>query len=176
MQINSESRIPYPQEQVFLAYRDRMPEIAEFIPDIKEIKVVSREDGDGTVTLHNEWASDSEVPAVVSKIIKPEHLRWDDYATWHDDGCYAEWQLKTRAFTEAVTCSGRTEVVADGDGCIVRLKGDLTIELKEIKGVPSFLAKRLAPQVEKFIVALVTPNLKQVNASIERFLDSEAGS
>lgn len=176
MKINSEARIPYPREQVYLAYRDRMAEIAEFIPDIKEVKIVSREEGDGTVTLHNEWASDREVPSVVSKIIKPEHLRWDDYATWHNAAFYAQWEIKTRAFTDAVRCTGRTEVLEDGDSTVVRLTGDLSITLKEIPGVPSFLARRMAPQVEKFIVSLVTPNLQQVNRSIHRFLDSEAGS
>ena len=57
---------------------------------------------------------------------------------------------------------------------MVRLTGDLQINVKEIPGVPSFLAKRLAPQVEKFIVSLITPNLEQVNKSIERFLDAES--
>jgi hypothetical protein len=175
VKIHSESRIPYPREQVFLAYRDRMAEIAEFIPDIKEIRVVTREESDGQVILHNEWVSDREVPRVVGKIIKPEHIHCVDFATWDYLGSCATWQLKTRASTEAVSCAGTTEVIADGDGCTVRLTGDLNIALKEIKGVPNFLAKRMAPQLEKFIVSLVTPNLQQVNRSIERFLDAEVG-
>ena len=58
MQIYSESRIAYPREQVYLTYRDRMSEIAAFIPDVREIIVHAREDTDHGVKLHNEWISD----------------------------------------------------------------------------------------------------------------------
>ncbi len=56
----------------------------------------------------------------------------------------------------------------------MRLTGTLVIDLKEIPGVPSFLGRRLAPQVERFIVSLITPNLEAVNTSIQRFLDDVA--
>ena len=174
MQILSESRIAYPREQVYLAYRDKLPDIAKFIPDIREITVHSREETGHGIKLHNEWVSDREVPAMVAKIIKPEHLRWDDYADWNDEGSHVDWVIKTRAFTDAVDCKGRNAIIAEGDkSTLVRLTGDLKINVRDIPGVPSFLAKRLAPQVEKFIVSLITPNLEQVNASIERYLDAE---
>jgi hypothetical protein len=172
MEIRSESRIAYPRDQVYRAYRDRLPEIAKYIPDIREIVVRSREETPRGPRLHNEWIADREVPSFAQAILKPEHLRWDDLAEWHDDERYVAWTLKTRAFTDAVRCSGRNTFLEDGGGTRVLLTGDLTIDLKEIPGVPSFLAKRIAPQVEKFIVSLVTPNLERVNASIERFLDA----
>jgi hypothetical protein len=171
MEIRSESRIKYPRDQVYRAYRDRLPEIAKYIPDIREIVVKARDETPAGPKLHNEWIADREVPSFAQAILKPEQLRWDDLAEWHDDEHYVAWTLKTRAFTDAVRCSGRNTFLEDGAGTRVLLTGDLAIDLKEIPGVPSFLAKRLAPQVEKFIVSLVTPNLERVNASIERFLD-----
>ena len=174
MQILSESRIAYPREQVYLAYRDKLPDIAKFIPDIREIVVHSREETSTGVKLHNEWISDREVPAMVAKIIKPEHLRWDDHADWNDELSHVDWVIKTRAFTESVTCAGRNSILAEGDdNTLVRLTGTLTINVRDIPGVPSFLAKRLAPQIEKFIVSLITPNLEEVNKSIQRYLDAE---
>lgn len=172
MEIRSESRIKYPRAQVYQAYRDRLPEIARFIPDIKEIVVVSREDRPQGPRLHNEWASDREIPSFASAFLKPEHLRWDDYADWSDAAFHVDWTLKTRAFTDAVRCSGRNAFLEDGTGTRVLLTGDLQIAVQEIPGIPSFLGKRLAPQVEKFIISLVTPNLERVNASIEQFLDA----
>lgn len=173
MEIRSESRIRYPRTAVYAAYRDRLPEIARYIPDIKEIVLRSSEATPTGKKLHNEWVADREIPSFAKAILKPEHLRWDDFAEWDDGGFYVAWTLRTRAFTEAVRCSGRNTFLEDGDGTRVVLSGDLTIDLKEIPGVPSFLAGRLAPQVEKFIVSLITPNLERVNASIERFLDAE---
>ena len=174
MEIRSESRIKYPREQVYVAYRDRLPEIAKFIPDIREIVVRSRREVPGGVELHNEWVADRDIPSFAQAFLKPEHLRWDDHASWNDEGRYVAWRLQTRAFTDAVRCAGRNTFVEDGAGTRVVLAGDLTIDLKEIPGVPGFLAKRVAPQVEKFIVSLITPNLERVNASIERFLDEHA--
>ena len=174
MEIRSESRIRYPRDRVYRAYRDRLPEIAAFIPDIREIVVRSRQEVPGGIELHNEWVADREIPSFAQAFLKPEHLRWDDYARWHDAEHYVAWTLKTRAFTDAVKCSGRNTFYEDGGGTRVLLTGDLTIDLREIPGVPSFLAKRVAPQVEKFIVSLITPNLERVNASIERFLDANA--
>ena len=34
------------------------------------------------------------------------------------------------------------------------------------------LVKDVEPQIEKFIVALLTPNLRRVNEGLQRFLDS----
>ena len=70
-----------------------------------------------------------------------------------------------------MTCSGRNHFIDDGDSTRVVLSGQLDIQLKSIPGVPSFLAGRLAPKLEKFIVSLITPNLERVNASLQRFLD-----
>jgi len=174
LEIRSESRIHYPRERVYRAYRDQLPEIAEYMPDIREILVHSREESDGVVEILNEWISDREIPKVVAKIIRPEHLRWNDRATWHDSEYAVDWVIEPRAFTEAVQCSGRNTMIADGDDAtIVRLTGELKIAVTNIPGVPNFLAKRLAPQVEKFIVGLITPNLKNTNQSLQDFLDAE---
>ena len=173
MRIDSESRIAHPRARVYQAYRDNLPEIAAYIPDIEKIVVHSRKESDAGVDLHNEWVADTEIPAIASKIIKPEHLRWDDYAKWNDAGFYVDWTIKTRVFTESVTCSGRNTFVEDGaDRTRVKLTGNLVIQLKDIRGVPNFLAKRMAPQIEAFIVKMITPNLEQVNRSIGTYLDA----
>jgi hypothetical protein len=174
MEIKSESRIAYPLDVVWHAYRDRLPEVAAYIPDIKAIVVHKRLD-DGKITrLHNEWISEKEVPAFAQKFLRPDMLRWDDYATWDESMHACDWRIKTRAFTDAVTCGGRNLFVADGPNATrVILSGDLKIDLKEIPGVPKILAGTIAPQVEKFIVSLITPNLQKVNESLGKFLDEK---
>ena len=173
MEIRSESRIRHPREVVYRAYRDRLPEIVKYLPDVREIIVHAREETDRLVTLHNEWISERDVPAAARRVIKPEYLRWDDYALWHEEGWYCDWRIKTKALTDAVDCSGRNAFVADGVHTRVVLSGHLNMNLREIPGVPKILASSLAPQVERFIVSLITPNLEKVNQSLERFLDEE---
>jgi hypothetical protein len=106
--------------------------------------------------------------------IKPEHLAWDDHATWTESDTRCEWEIKTRAqWADAISCSGETRLVADGERTQVILDGDLTVNVNKLPGVPKLMAKSLAPAVEKFIVALITPNLDATNVALGRFLDAQ---
>ena len=174
MQIRSESLIAHPVERVFEAYRDRLPEVAAYLDDIREIRVEAREDQGGSVRLHNVWASDKDIPAVAQKFIKPEHLLWDDHATWTASTHSCEWQIVTRVFTDAFSCRGRTRLEPAGEGKTkVVLEGELSVDIAKVKGVPRMFARTIGPQVEKFIVALVKPNLEQTNVAIGSFLDAQ---
>lgn len=174
VQIQSESVIVHPVARVFEAYRDRLPEVAAYLDDIREIVVHKREEQGDVVVLHNVWASDKEIPAVARRFIKPEHLFWDDHARWHEVDTRCEWTIATRAFSEAFSCSGQTRLVAEGSSTRVVLDGELTIDVAKIGGVPRFLAKTIGPQVEKFIVGLIKPNLERTNDAIAAFLDAQA--
>ena len=175
MRIHSESLIRHSQEKVYAAYRDRLPEIAEYIPDVKEILVESREDvGSGVVKIHNVWIADRSVPIFARAFLKPEMLRWDDLAEWRDEEHRVHWTLKLRVFTDQVTCGGtNTFYEADNGQTRVVLDGDLDIDLKNIPGVPRMLAGGMKPKIEKFIVSLITPNLERVNESLQQFLDEK---
>jgi len=172
MRIHSESLIRHPQPSVYEAYRDRLPEIAAYIPDVKEIRVESREDGPDAAIIHNVWIADREVPVFARAFITPDMLKWDDYAEWRDAESRVYWKLRLRVFTESVTCGGtNTFSRVDENSTKVCLEGDLDIDVKKIPGVPRLLAGGVKPKVEKFIVSLITPNLKQVNESLQQFLD-----
>lgn len=173
MRMHSESKIAHPVEAVFTAYRDRMAEVAAYLPDIAEINVLDRKVEGSKVALHNEWVSNTDIPKIAKSFIKPEHLRWDDFATWDETTHSCSWRIATRVMTEAVSCSGTTKLVQDGDGTRVVLEGDLEIDGTALPGVPKFMAKKVAPQVEKFIVNMITPNLEKTNEAIEKFLDAQ---
>ena len=78
-------------------------------------------------------------------------------------------------FTDAVRCEGTNTLVrVDDQHTDVVLDGQLDIDLKEIPGVPRLMAGRMRPQVERFIISLITPNLKETNAAMGRMLDARA--
>lgn len=174
MRIAAESLIHHPRDVVFSAYRDRLSEVAAYMDNVRAIEVVSREDGaDGTVRLHNVWRANAEIPNFAQSIVKPDMLAWDDHATWDPVALRCDWNLHTRAFTEAVRCSGtNTFFEVDEHTTRVVLAGELLIDATQVRVIPRFLAGSVGPQVEKFAVALITPNLEQVNAALQRFLDA----
>lgn len=174
MKFRSESTIHHPRDVVFAAYRDRLAGVVPYLEDIKAVNVLSRTEAGSVIKLHNEWVSDREVPKVAASIIKPEHLKWDDYASWDASTFTCAFEIKTRIFTENVKCVGGNQFLDDGKGGTrVVLHGDFEVSLKDIPGVPRFLAGTIAPQVEKFIIALIQPNLEKVNVALGRFLDAE---
>ncbi len=174
MRIHSESLIRHPRQRVYEAYRDRLSEVAAYIPDIREIRVESREEGQAGVKLHNLWVADREVPSFAKAIIKPEMMCWDDFADWRDDDHLVRWRLDIRAFSEAMSCEGtNTFLEVDAHTSKVRLEGDLQIDLNKVRGVPRLMAGRLGNKVERFIISLITPNLEKVNESLGAYLDDQ---
>jgi hypothetical protein len=174
MRIQSESVINHPLHEVYEAYRDRLSEVAAYIPDIREIRVEARDLHDQGVKIHNVWIADREVPHFARSIIKPDMLRWDDYADWIDAEKLCRWKLHIRAFSEAVTCEGTNSFHrVDDRSTKVLLEGELQIDLGKIRGVPRMVVARLGPKVERFIVSLITPNLERVSGCLGAFLDDQ---
>ncbi|TVQ91043.1 MAG: hypothetical protein EA397_11145 [Deltaproteobacteria bacterium] len=172
MKIRSESILQHPLERVYRAYRDEMPAIASTIPDIAEVRALRVEEREGGVSIHNEWISAAKLPPGLSKVVRPEHLRWDDFAEWNDTTHEVGWKIKTRVFTDQIRCGGTNRFVAHGsEATKIILDGELRIDIRSLPGVPSFVARKLGPRLESFFVGLITPNLKQVNTYLERYLD-----
>jgi hypothetical protein len=172
VKIHSISTIAFPLTQVYETYRDRLPEIAAFMPDIKTIEVKSRVDGANGPKVHNVWTASTEIPAIARRVIKPSMMQWDDHADWNDGQTYVDWRLVIPAFANQVRCSGRNSFSNAGKATRVELTGTLDIDIRSIPGVPRLLARKIKPQVEAFIGRLIQPNLETVNVSLEKFLAS----
>ncbi|MCB9651050.1 MAG: hypothetical protein H6730_31335 [Deltaproteobacteria bacterium] len=178
MKLEADARITFPRELVYSTYRDRLPELVPFLPNVKGISVQTRSDDadgkPGVTKLLNLWEAKGEIPKMAQGIIKPEMLAWLDYATWDQNAWTCDWRIETRMFTENVKCFGHNTYEVDGEDTILKIRGELDVSLTGIPGVPKFLAGKVAPHVEKFIVGLLTPNLLSVAKGLEDFLKSQS--
>ncbi len=167
--------ITYSIDTVYPTFRDNLKETAHYLPNIQEIEVKKHERVDpDTVEVVNLWkASEGEVPKIAQSVIKPHMLQWTDYATWHDDDMYCEWEMEVGFLPEAVSCKGTTRYIAKGDKTEVHIEGELSVDASKIPGVPRLLAGKLGSAVESFVVKLVTPNLRATNRAIEKYLASQ---
>lgn len=178
MKLEADSRLSFPRELVFSTYRDRLPQLVPYLPNVKAITVQKREDApggqQGVAKLVNLWEAKGDVPKPAQAILKPESLAWLDHATWNENDWTVEWRVETKMFTENVHCKGKNQyVVLPDGGTRLEIRGDLTVDLKGVPGVPKFLAGTIAPIVEKFVIALLTPNLVSVAKGLEQFLQAE---
>lgn len=173
MNIETDAIIPFDRDRVFRAYRDEITDLVEFLPNVKAIEVREREDAEGEVRLYNVWHGGGEIPASVRKFVSADMLSWDDHAVWRADAYVCEWRIETNSFREAVTCHGvNTFVELAGERTRLEIKGEMSVALERVRGVPKMLAGPLARKVEQFLVKQITSNLATVSGGITRYLES----
>jgi len=175
MEIHVVSTLNYSRDKVFTAYRDNLKEMVPHLPNVEKIDVVRRDEPEPhIVKFENHWYADAPIPKLAQSIIKPDMLKWFDFATWNSDAYTCDWLIQTFFMKEAVSCKGQnTFKVIDDNSMELTIQGDLSLNAKAI-GVPRLLAGKLTPQLEKFIIALITPNFHKTNTAIEKFLSESS--
>ncbi len=172
MEIKSNDVVEFPIDLVFTTLRDNLPEFASTIPNVKKVEVNSRDEvDDHTVRLVSRWYGKGEIPKVVRSVVKPEMISWLDTAVWDEKEHTCRWELETYFFKENVKCAGVNYYRAKGKGKTeIEITGNLEVTVRGIRGVPRLLERKIQPQIEKFIVKLVTPNLKKINEGLRIYL------
>lgn len=171
MELRADAKLPYAREEVLATYRDKMPELVKYLPNVLAITVSSRSDEGGVTKLVNLWKGGGEIPASARAFVDESMLSWDDHATWNATDFTCDWRIVTRAFTEAVSCIGKTRFVEDGKGgTIVEIRGQLLIDASKVKGVPRLLAGTVSRAVESFLAQRIGPNLVDVSTGVGKYL------
>lgn len=171
MIIFADTRIPFPRQLVYATYRDKLVELVPYLPDVRRIEVKSRREEGGLIHFVNEWHGGGEIPVVARAVLSEEMLSWTDLATWNESEFTTTWRIKTHAFTEAVHCAGKNRFLEDGSGTLIESRGELTIDTKQIKGVPQLLAGPVGRTVEDFLSKKIEPNLLQVSEGVRYYLE-----
>ncbi|MFC1850087.1 hypothetical protein ACFL27_07840 [candidate division CSSED10-310 bacterium] len=175
MIIQSKDTLPYQVLKVYETVRDHQADLVPYMPDIRAVEVIEREEQpDQKVRLLNHWHGAAEIPSLIKKFIKPEMMSWKDYALWHDDELYVAWRLETFYLNDLFSCEGTTRFIKlDENKTEMLLKGDLKINASAVPGVPTFLARKLSPQIESFIARLISPNLNNLSKGVLAYLNDQ---
>jgi len=179
MKFNKSNKVSHPAAAILDLMINRMEEIVPFLPNVEGIELREREDlPDGRIRIVRHWqGAASNVPAPLRPFVSTEMLGWTDTALWHPSEYKVEWEMSTNlsAFYE---CSGTNYFEPypkqEDAATRVRVTGELTIFPNKLPGVPSFLGSRLAPQVEKFVVALLTPNMEDLAKGLQAYFDGRS--
>lgn len=177
MEFNLSSKVSHPADRILDLMLHRMEEIVPFLPNVESITLRERTElADGRIRIIRHWqGAASNVPAALRPFISPEMLGWTDTALWSPSAYKVDWEMSTTlsAFYE---CSGTNYFEPypklEESATRVRVTGKLMIYPDKLPGIPSFLGSRLAPQVEKFVVALLTPNLQDLAKGLQAYFDA----
>lgn len=174
MLISADATLLFPRPMVYAAYRDDLTKLLAYLPNVRNIEVKSRKEEGTRVDLVNIWHGGGEIPAAARAVLSEAMLSWTDYATWKQDAWTCDWRTETHAFTEAVDCKGQNRFVEVEGGTRIEIRGELKIDAKKIKGVPGFLAGKVAGAVESFLAAKIQPNLVEVTEGLRKYLAEKA--
>jgi hypothetical protein len=175
MELRADARIPFPRDVVFTAYRDDITKVLPYLPNVRSIEVTSRKDDGPIAALVNEWRGGGDVPAAIRAVLSESVLAWTDHATWNARDLTCEWRTVTHAFGDGMSCAGRNAFLEDGpDRTLLEIRGSLTVDPKKIRGVPGFLAGKVAKAVEEFLVSKIQANLLETAKGFTQYLEGQA--
>lgn len=175
MEFSFREHLPFDPQFIFCLLRDDLSKVAPFIPDIERVDTLERKD-DGTVAhIVRKWKAIYNVPIVARPFLKPEMLTWVDRADWDGSDHACRWTFEPPYFKAACLCSGVNRYVAAGGGTDLDSKGDLSLDLGKLPGIPKLMAGSVSRQIEKVLVRMVTPNLARLAEGVRRYLASPEG-
>ncbi|MBW1880064.1 MAG: hypothetical protein JRJ84_17015 [Deltaproteobacteria bacterium] len=166
------TEVGQPRDLVFEVQRDHLPNLVSYLPNVEAIvRVMQEEDGE-VLRVRNEWrGSTSEIPAVLRPLLKPEWTSWSDEAVWDQGQWRCSWQTHLNIFPGAITSKGTTSFEEEGNETVVTVHGEFAIDPAKVTGIPLSLAKRVGPVIEKFVLGVLEPNLRQTFEAIEEYID-----
>ncbi len=176
MELRADANIPFPRPIVFAAYRDKLLDMLQYLPNVREIEIRMREEEGQVVKLLNFWKGGGEIPTAARAFISEGMLSWLDRATWNEAEFTCDWRIEPQAFTEAITCVGKNRFFEDGETRTrLEIRGELTIDGKKLKGVPGFLSGKVAKAVEELLISKIKPNLVSTADGLTKYLESRDG-
>jgi hypothetical protein len=161
-----------PTDALYTFMRDRLPELATDLQDIRSIRVLERRKArDGTVRLVNEWRAATRLPSAFSAIVRAEDLGWLDRAAYQSSGV-CRWQIEPFLFGEHIVCEGTTtyESAMAGRGSRVTFAGRFELDSAAVQRHVGLLHQPVARLVESVVTTLIPRNFRRMMDAAARRL------
>jgi len=180
MRFQRSSKVSHPAAVVLDIMMNRMDEVVPFMPSIESIELKEKKElPDGRVHIVRHWQGSPEsLPGALRPFVPREALGWVDTAVWTPAEYKVDWTLTT-GLSKFYDCSGTNyfepHPKEPATATRIRITGNLYVHADRLPAVPSFLASRITPQVEKFVVDMLAPNLTETADGLQRYLDEKTG-
>lgn len=166
MDFSTDCIIDHPADLVVATLRDRIELLVPHLPTITSITNEAHDvDDDGTVRCTNVWHADAMAPQLLRPVLRPEMLRFTEYSAWTGGEC--AWRQVPETVADFVDCRGTNVVTAVDDGrSRLVTTGSLVVRGEELPGGRSMLGRRIAREMERFVVRTVTRSLEAIPAAV----------
>lgn len=177
MELRAEAIIEQNRDTVYRVYRDELPELLAYLPNVRGIEVKSRKAEGSIVEFVNVWHGGGDIPAAVRAVLSESVLSWTDHARWDESDWSCQWRSEAHSFTEAVDSRGRNTFVELGpQKMVIRIDGRIDVDAARIPGIPRLVAGKVGRLIEGFLVKQVQDNLQEVARGVDRYLREKGRS
>lgn len=173
MKLEHTDIINAPMEKVYAIVKNELPKIAEYLPNIREIKVLSSEEKNGKFHVVNQWFAEANVPSLVKKFIREELFSWKDMAEWDNEKHQVDYKLESFFAKDIYEAKGTNYFKAKNNKTELTLTCEINIYPEKIPGVPRLLAGKIRPIVEQMIEKMLAPNLTSLGEGIRNYLKAQ---
>ncbi len=156
---------------------NRLEELVPLLPNVKRAdKERQKALPDGRVRTIRRWeAAPGVLPMALRPFARPEWMRWIDTSDWSFEDHREDWILSMERMENLYDCSGSNTFKPHPDfpetKTLAVIEGELQVYPERVRGIPRFLAKKLAPQVEKYVISLLVENLVGMTRELGPFLN-----
>jgi len=148
--------------------------IEKYLPNIKEIKTISREKLDSHIEKwHLRFDAESAIPGIARIVFRPDMLRWEEVLICNSRELKVEWSIIPHYFKEYIFCSGETSYLDSDDGSIIDIKGIINIKPFRVLGIPEPAMKKIIETIEPFIAKVVEPNVLRFYRALKKMMDDK---
>lgn len=172
MKLEHTDIIKAPLEKVYQLVKNDLPKIVEYLPNIKEIRVIERQEKEGRDYVVNQWFAEANIPSLAKKFISEELFSWKDAAYWDDQKHRVDYEIEP-FFAKGIYEAKGTNLFKDDAGKTqLTLKCEVHIFPDRIPGVPKFIARQIHPILEQTIQKMLEPNLTSLGRGLKEYFRS----
>lgn len=173
---NMSQKMPCTADELLNRSMRNFEEYAQFAPNVKKVDVLSRETApDGREVIVVRVFAEGWLPPGVSAIFKMKEVSWKECYTIdaRAETKVVDWKIETPVFAEYVDCKGTSYCKDMAGGCEITIKGDMSIGLPPVKGIPGPLVSSLFTTIEPFIGKMVSVNLNKYFENVRKTMEKE---
>ena len=175
MHLESKEIINRPLEEVYQLVRDDLAKLVPYMPNVSKIEVKKHAPKDAnSIEVINHWYARADIPAMLTKFIKPELFSWKDFALWHNEKHCVEYQLESFLANDLFEAKGLNSFTAVGpDKTELKISCQIKLYPEKVPGVPKLLARTILPGIEAILEKVLGPNLTSLGKGLNEYLKNK---
>jgi len=167
-------RTNYDRGLVFRTHRDDLHAVVPHLDAVRRVELRSTAThATGQLEqLHRWYGTKAALPVIARPFVAEELLVWQQRTVWDEDELVARWEIEVPGFGASIECGGTNTYLATRRGSRIEVAGGFSFHPERVAEMSQVPASAV-PMVERIVVSLVVPLIKQSGAAVVRYLEAQ---